>query len=242
VTRGLFRGLWWRSRGLLSAQYRTFCLFTPEAPPKCPLWRGYRIVVFEERLDNETAMFPGPTDGVCWQLDVSPEPLPPPAPPYPHHSLTSDLEKCGSPFCHTLYQGLYATWGLAVRSTAFATSIMATYWWRRSKVAPRGALQSNTATSSRNEETAGRHLTVGWAVIRALSMTVDCLRCRYCDGRQGDVQRWGLLRFGVLRRGGEFIYSLGQIGKVRAEVFQVYRCYYLQYMQCRVSQLHRRKL
>jgi len=53
-------------------------------------------------------------------------------------------------------------------------------------------------------------------------MTVDCLRCRYCDGRQGDVQRWGLLKFGVLCRGGEFIYSLGQIGKVRAEVFQVY--------------------
>ena len=36
----------------------------PEARPKCPLCRGYRIVVFKERLDNETAMIAGPTLGV----------------------------------------------------------------------------------------------------------------------------------------------------------------------------------
>jgi len=48
-------------------------------------------------------MFTEPTLGVYWQLDDPPEPLPPPAPPYPQHSLTSDLEKCGSPFCRTLY-------------------------------------------------------------------------------------------------------------------------------------------
>ena len=74
----------------------------PEARPKCPAWRGYKIVVFKERLDNETAMFSGPTHGIYWKLDDPPEPLPPPALPYPHHSLTSYLEKCGSPFCHTL--------------------------------------------------------------------------------------------------------------------------------------------
>ena len=29
--------------------------------PKC---RGYRVVVFKERLDNESVMFTGPTHGV----------------------------------------------------------------------------------------------------------------------------------------------------------------------------------
>jgi len=32
--------------------------------PKCPLCRGYRIVVLKDRLDNETAMFTGPTHGI----------------------------------------------------------------------------------------------------------------------------------------------------------------------------------
>ena len=61
------------------------------------------VAVFKERLDNETALFTGPTHGLYWQLDEPSEPLPPPTPPYPHQSLTSDLEKCDSPFYRTLY-------------------------------------------------------------------------------------------------------------------------------------------
>jgi len=55
-------------------------------------------------------MFIGPTHGVYWQLDDPPEPLPPPAPPYTHHSLISDLEKCASPFCRTLYISETFSW------------------------------------------------------------------------------------------------------------------------------------
>ena len=94
MTRGLCRGLWWRSRGLFSAQYRRFCLFTVLDRWKCRLCRGHRIV-FKEHLNNETAMFTGPTHGVYWQLDDPPKPLPPPAPPYPTTSLPVTLRNVG---------------------------------------------------------------------------------------------------------------------------------------------------
>ena len=75
-------------------------------------------------------------------------------------------------------------------------------------------------------------------------MTVDCLVCRYCDGRAGKVERWGLLRFGVLRRDCWFIYSLEQILRVRAEVSQLSRYYYGHPAQGKrkITQLHCRKL
>ena len=82
------------------------------------------------------------------------------------------------------------------------------------------------------------------AVFRALSMTVDCLQCRYCDGRVGEVEQLELLRFGVPCRGCRFIYNLEQILRVRAEVFQVSRYYCDHPVQGKynISRLHCRKL
>ena len=52
MTQGLCRALWWRSRGLFSAQYRKFCLFTVPDRWKCA-----------SSLHHKTAVV-----GTCWRI------------------------------------------------------------------------------------------------------------------------------------------------------------------------------